>query len=151
VRDIRKEVKMKFLIGFCVVACIAQGILASEPEKENIEQAEGKQEKRSVPGVDEWSGAGGWSNAAIPALPAVADYPATAVGVGVGVSTHTDTLTTVREKVPVPIDRPIPYPVAKPFPVEVVKHVDRPYPVPAPYPVVKTVPQPFPVEVVKHV
>lgn len=36
-------------------------------------------------------------------------------------------------------------------PVEVVKHVDRPYPVPAPYPVVKNIPQPYPVEVIKHV
>ena len=59
-------------------------------------------------------------------------------GVGataVGVSSHTDTLTTVREQVPVPVDRPLPFPV------------DRP----VPYPVVRNIPQPYPVEVIKHV
>lgn len=53
----------------------------------------------------------------------------------VGVSSHTDTLTTVREQVPVPVDRPLPFPV------------DRP----VPYPVVRNIPQPYPVEVIKHV
>lgn len=159
---------MRFLSGFCIVACVASAITALELEKVKQKDAaiSPKQEKRSL-SHDEWSGqgvsgfggSGGYVSSGayggaglyggIELQGSTIEAAAAVVPATVGVSSHTDTLTTVREKVPFPVDRPIPYPVDRPYPV--VKTVAQPYPVPQPYPVVKTIPQPYPVEVIKHV
>lgn len=138
---------MRFIIGFCIFSCVVNVISSSEIEKKKNELGvDQKQEKRSL-SHDEWSGQGIGYDLPVTAIETGSVLPAASVGV----STHTDTLTTVREKVPVPVDRPVPFPVVRTVPVEIVKNIPAPYPVPQPYPVIKNVPQPYPVEVIKHI